>query len=166
MRAAYLAQDRPDISFATRELAKGMANPSNHHLQKLKRVARYLKHRPRLVQEFPYQKDIQWIEGWCDSDHAGCIRTRKSTSGGAVMIGKCSARHYAKGQGVIALSSGEAEYYGLVSVVAALLGSSSLAADWGIRLKPLAFMDATAGISIGSRRGPVSYTHLTLPTKA
>ena len=76
------------------------------------------------------------------------------------MMGKCSVRHYAKGQGVIALSSGEAEYHGLVSIVAALLGSSSLAADWGIRLKPLAFMDATAGISIGSRKGLGRLKHI------
>ena len=76
------------------------------------------------------------------------------------MIGSCSVKHYSKGQGVIALSSGEAEYYGLVSIIASLLGESSLAGDWGIFLRPVVFMDATAGIAIGSRRGLGRVKHI------
>ena len=76
------------------------------------------------------------------------------------MAGKCCLRHYAKGQGVIALSSGEAEFYGLVTCVAQALGDVALAKDWGIRLEPLVHMDATAGIAIGSRRGLGRVKHI------
>lgn len=49
MRAAYLAQDRPDLAYCVRELAKGMANPKEVHQVALKRLARYVRHRPRMV---------------------------------------------------------------------------------------------------------------------
>ena len=54
---------------------------------------------------------------------------------------------------MISLSSGEAEYYGLVSAAAEALGEASLLKDWGIKVGVQMYMDATAGISLGSRRG-------------
>ena len=48
MRANYLGQDRPDLQFACRELAKGMSQPQNHHWVALRRLARYLEYKPRL----------------------------------------------------------------------------------------------------------------------
>ena len=43
MRVIYLGQDRPDLQFACRELAKGMSQPQSHHWIALKRLARYLE---------------------------------------------------------------------------------------------------------------------------
>ena len=54
---------------------------------------------------------------------------------------------------MISLSSGEAEYYGLISAAAEALGEASLLKDWGIKVGVQIYMDATAGISLGSRRG-------------
>ena len=51
---------------------------------------------------------------WTDTDYAGCAKTRKSTSGGVIMIGGHMIKSWSSTQNVIALSSGEAEYYGLV----------------------------------------------------
>jgi hypothetical protein len=160
MRTAYLAQDRPDLQRTTRELAKGLARPTERHWEMLKRVGRYLLHAPRVIQEFKYQKEFRRAEGWADTDHAGCIRTRKSTSGGAVQLGKITTRTYSKGQAVIALSSGEAEYYGLVSCISNVLGEVAIAKDFGILLKGHVWMDATAGIAIGSRRGLGKVKHI------
>ena len=50
MRAAYLAQDRPDLQLATRSLAQGLQKPTTSHMLMLKRVARYLRYRPRMAQ--------------------------------------------------------------------------------------------------------------------
>ena len=55
MRAAYLAQDRPDLQVATRSLAQGLQRPTTSHMLMLKRVARYLRYRPRMAQFFPHQ---------------------------------------------------------------------------------------------------------------
>ena len=76
------------------------------------------------------------------------------------MVGKCMTKSYCRGQATIALSSGEAEYYGLVSVASEALGLSSLAKDYGVLLKIRIHMDATAGAAIGSRRGLGKVKHI------
>ena len=153
MRAAYLAQDRPDLQVATRSLAQGLQQPTVRHQLMLKRLARYLRYRPRMAQFFPHQTYINPFVMWTDSDHAGCIKTRKSVSGGVLMAGGCCIKTYSKGQGVVSLSTGEAEYYSLVSGASNLLGEVSTALDWGIKTTNEVNMDASAGISMGSRRG-------------
>ena len=51
MRAAYLSQDRPDLSYSTKELAREMQKPTERSMiNLLKRLGRYLKKRSRLVQ--------------------------------------------------------------------------------------------------------------------
>ena len=59
------------------------------------------------------------VRAYVDSDWAGCRKTRKSTSGGVLMLGTTAARGWSTKQAVIALSIGEAEYH------AALKGASS-----------------------------------------
>ena len=44
MRINYLAQDRPDIMFAAKELAKWMSKPSTLAWEMMKRCGRYLFH--------------------------------------------------------------------------------------------------------------------------
>ena len=60
---------------------------------------------------------------------------------------------HCKGQAVIALSSGEAEYYGHVSATSQMLGLQSILFDWGWKFGAYVLMDATAGIASGSQRG-------------
>ena len=61
--------------------------------------------------------------------------------------------YHSRGQAVISLSSGESEYYSLVSVASEALGHQSVPGDMGIPAGCKIHMDATAGISLGSRRG-------------
>ena len=51
-RANYLSADRIDIQYATKECCRGMAVPLVHHLSGLKRLARYLVGRPRMVWKY------------------------------------------------------------------------------------------------------------------
>ena len=160
MRLNYIAQDRTDLQRVVRELAKGMQKPTERHWGLLKRVARYLRFAPRVVQRIAYQDRIDKLGVYVDSDHAGCIRSRKSTTGAVVMLGKNQLRSLCRGQAVIALSSGEAEYYGLVTGMSEAIGEQSIALDWGIRLPIVMYMDATAGAAIGSRRGLGKVKHI------
>ena len=68
------------------------------------------------------------------------------------MLGNSTVSTYCKGQAVIALSSGEAEYYGLVSAASQTLGLQGILLDGGWNFNAHVWMDATAGIAIGSRR--------------
>ena len=60
------------------------------------------------------QRILTRLDVYSDSDHAGCIRTRKSTSGCVIMAGCNLLKSVCRGQAVVALSSGEAEFYALL----------------------------------------------------
>ena len=87
-RANYLAADRPDIQFAVKEICKKMSSPAGRDWNKLKRLAKYLVKHPRMIQKYDLQEPIDTVKVYSDSDWAGCRKTLKSTSGGAVMIGR------------------------------------------------------------------------------
>ncbi|CAE7260234.1 RE2 [Symbiodinium sp. KB8] len=71
MRAAFLAQDRPDIAEATKSLARHMKAPNEAAWADLKRLGRYLRGKPRLVYEYHPQRFQKDLTVYCDSDHAG-----------------------------------------------------------------------------------------------
>ena len=86
-RCNFLAQDRPDLQFAVKEVCRGMANPTEEDLHRLKRIGRYLKQSPRMVFYWPFQSPPQALQVYSDTDWAGCRVTRKSTQGGMVFYG-------------------------------------------------------------------------------
>ena len=47
-RANYLATDRPDCQYASKEICRWMQTPTELGLQALKRLAKYLAQQPRL----------------------------------------------------------------------------------------------------------------------
>ena len=78
--------DRADIQFAVKEICLPMANPTIGSWRQLKRLARCLKKWPRAVAKFHFQERSRVVDGCSDSNWAGCRRTARSTSGGALMI--------------------------------------------------------------------------------
>ena len=106
-----------------------------------------------MAQFFPHQSKLSPFVMWSDADHARCVKTQKSRSGGVLLAGGCCIKSYSKGQGVVSLSSGESGYYGLVSSASNVLGKFSTAKGWGLQPENEVYMDAGAGIAMGSRRG-------------
>ena len=90
-RANYLASDRADIQYATKECCRGMAAPQAHHMSGLKRLARYLVGRPRMIWKYPWQQPEE-VSTYSDSNWAGCKRTARSTSCGIVMRGNITSK--------------------------------------------------------------------------
>ena len=88
MTAAYLSLDRPELLVPVKEMTRGLSNPQQREVQVFKRIARYLKRVPRLAQKFEWQPQPNSIHVYSDSDYAGCRKTRTSTVGIAIMIGK------------------------------------------------------------------------------
>ena len=93
------------------------------------------------------------IDVYSDSDWAGCIRTRKSTSGGVMMLGNGVVKTWSSTQTTIAQSSGEAEYYALVRAAAEGLGMQSVMHDLGWKTRVRLWVDSSAAKSIASRIG-------------
>ena len=118
MRATYLAADRADLGHCVKNLAKKMQTPRECDMQRLKRLGRYLVGRPRLVFRYAFQS-ADTIDCYSDTDWAGCPKTRKSTSGGGILLGQHILKTYSSTQPTISLSSGEAEFYGVVNAAGA-----------------------------------------------
>jgi hypothetical protein len=158
-RANYLALDRPDISQATKELCRRMSAPRAADVRALARVARYLAGAGRVVYEYPWQSR-PGLRVYTDSDFAGCVATRLSTSGGAVMLGTHLLKHWASTQKRITLSSGEAELGAVVRGFSEALGIQSVARDLGVELQPEVHADSSAAIGICRRSGIGKVRHL------
>jgi hypothetical protein len=100
---------RPDIAFAVTALSRYNETPLQMHLTAAKRVLRYLKGTIELELHFgDNQQTI--LEGFTDSDWAGCKSQRKSTGGYVFFSHGGPISWQAKGQSVVALSTLEAEY--------------------------------------------------------
>ena len=110
--------------------------------------------------KFAYQRDVWAINCFTDADWAGDAGTRKSTSASSVCMGDHMCSSWSKTQTVIALSSGESEFYALSLCAARGLGFQSLLVDLGVHLKLRILTDATTGMAIASRRGLGKLRHI------
>ena len=91
------------------KLAKFASNPSNNHLQAIKRVFRCLKRTISLriiysLNQSPY------LQGYCDADYAGDVSTAKSTTGYIFILAGGPIIWKSKLQSIVAQSSTESEY--------------------------------------------------------
>jgi hypothetical protein len=159
-RANYLAQDRPDIQYAVKELTRRMSGPDSEDWVALKRLGRYLVGKPRIVLLYNNQSFQRCIDCWVDTDWAGCARTRRSTSGGGLRWGGHTLKTWSTTQASVALSSGEAEYYGLVKGSCQLLGLISLLHDFGVVVTGRIHTDSSAAKGIASRTGLGKTRHI------
>ena len=159
-RINYLSLDRADVAYAAKELCRDFAAPTNQSAEALRKVGRYLYHHPRLVYDYKYEEETTTLDCFVDTDFAGCLKTRRSTSGGVLMMGSHQLKHYATTQPTVALSSGEAELVGIVKGATVALGMQSCAADLGISLNINIYSDASAAIGICRRRGLGKIRHL------
>ena len=79
-RINYIAQDRADLSYASKELSRTMSKPVYGDVARLTRVIRCLSLHPRWVMIDLWQELVDEITVLTDSYWGGCLRTRKSTS--------------------------------------------------------------------------------------
>ena len=71
---------RPDICFAVGLLGRFQSNPGLQHWGAAKKVLRYLQGTKDYILTYKHTDNLQ-VVGYSDSDFAGCIDSRKSTSG-------------------------------------------------------------------------------------
>ncbi|KAL0303184.1 UNVERIFIED_CONTAM: Retrovirus-related Pol polyprotein from transposon TNT 1-94 [Sesamum radiatum] len=100
---------RPDITHSVSLLSRFMNEPSKTHFAAAKRVLRYLKSTKNQGVEFKKEENCKLI-GYTDSDWAGSIEDRKSTSGYIFCLGTNVISWSSRKQKSVALSSAEAEY--------------------------------------------------------
>ena len=137
-----------------------MSQPDSEDWVALKRLGRYLVGKPRVVLLYNNQSFQKYVDCWVDTDWAGCTRTRRSTSGGGIMWGGHTVKSWATTQASVALSSGEAEYYGLVKGACQMLGIVSLLNDFGVTVIGRIHTDSSAAKGIASRTGLGKTRHI------
>ena len=78
----YMSQDAPDLQFPIKDCSRSMATPKQGSWRGMKRVARYLLNREKVVWGYVWQEEVGKSYVITDSDWGGTSRERKSTSGG------------------------------------------------------------------------------------
>ncbi|GKA48611.1 retrovirus-related pol polyprotein from transposon TNT 1-94 [Tanacetum coccineum] len=105
----YLTSSRPDLVQAVCYCARYQARPTQKHLKEVKRIFKYLKGTINMGLWYPKDSGFE-LTAFSDADHAGCLDTRKSTSGGIQFLGDKLVSWMSKKQNCTAMSSAEAEY--------------------------------------------------------
>ncbi|GJY92120.1 hypothetical protein Tco_0507902 [Tanacetum coccineum] len=121
----YLTASRPDIVHATCYCARYQAKPTEKHLTAVKR-------------------------SFFDSDHAGCLDSRKSTSGGIQFLGGDKLVSWSsKKQDCTSMSSAEAEYVSLSVCCVQVLWLRTQLTDYGFHFDKIPmYCDSKATIAI------------------
>ena len=137
-----------------------MANPRNGDWQRLGRLGRYLKGKPRIHQLYEWQNGRMRLKIYSDADWAGCREIRRSTIGRCVMLGTHTIKGWSETQLLIALSSAESELYATLKVAAEGLGITAILSDLGVKVDGELWGDASAALGIINRTGSGQTRHI------
>ncbi|GJW31111.1 ribonuclease H-like domain-containing protein [Tanacetum coccineum] len=112
----YLTFTRPDISYAMQQVCLYMHDPREPYFTALKRILRYVRGTVAFGLQFHASFTAQ-LTAYTDADWAGCLVTRRSTSGYCVFLGDNLLSWSAKRHVTLSRFSAEAEYHGVANVV-------------------------------------------------
>jgi hypothetical protein len=117
----YLLATRPDLAYSVCLIARFMEKPTETHLIAAKRILRYIKGTGGLG--ILYKKGVsQILQGWTDSDYAGDVEDRKSTSGYVFTYGSSVVSWSSKKQPIVTLSTTKAEFVAAAAAACACQG--------------------------------------------
>lgn len=99
---------RPDIAHAVGAVSRFMTNPGKQHWEAVKWILRYL--RGTSDRCLCFRKGELRLQGFVDSDFAGEVDNRRSTTGYIFTVGTTAVSWVSQLQKIVALSTTEAEY--------------------------------------------------------
>jgi hypothetical protein len=107
----YLLATRPDLTYSVCLVARFMERPTEMHFAAIKRILRYLKGTLGYGVMYKHDAGMKFeLVGWSDSDYAGDLNDRKSTTGFVFMLGDSAISWSSKKQPIVTLSTTEAEF--------------------------------------------------------
>jgi hypothetical protein len=112
---------RPDIAYATHQVARFCEDPNAEHGEAIEHIAKYLRDtadqglifRPDISKSFDTYADADFVGNWHRMTASDDPSTAKSRSGYVIQYAGCPVAWASKLQTIIALSSCEAEYVSL-----------------------------------------------------
>ncbi|KAG8045869.1 hypothetical protein GUJ93_ZPchr0008g13357 [Zizania palustris] len=147
----YLINTRPDIAFAVSYVSRFMEEPHEDHLAAVKHILRYVAGTCKWGLWYGRKKkDEAELFGFSDSDLAGDVDNRKSTTGMIFFLADSPITWESSKQKVVALSSCEAEYIAAAaaSCQAVWLARVLSEIQGSISGKPLLRVDNKSAISL------------------
>nr|GFD15759.1 uncharacterized mitochondrial protein AtMg00810-like [Tanacetum cinerariifolium] len=127
----YLTASGPYIMHATSYCARYQEKPTEKHLTAVKRIFRYLKDTIHMGLWYPKDTGFE-LTAFLDSNHAGCLASRKSTSGGTQFLGVDKLVSWSsKKQDRTSMSSAKAEYVSLSACCFQVLWMRTQLTDYG-----------------------------------
>ena len=109
---------RPDVANASHRLRKFNDNPGPAHWRAAKRALQYLWRTKDVGITYGGMSGLcTKLSAWVDADFATCPNTRRSVSGGTVLLGRGAISRFSRLQKATATASSESEYVALAEVV-------------------------------------------------
>ena len=124
----YLTNTRPDLVQAVSVVSRFMSEPNKTHFAVAKRILRYVKGTKCYGLLYRSEGDSKLV-GYTDSDWAGCVDDRKSTTGYVFSVGTKTISCSSRKQKTVALSSAEAEYVASTSAACEAIWLKRILAD-------------------------------------
>ncbi|GKF23989.1 hypothetical protein Tco_0076311 [Tanacetum coccineum] len=154
----YLTASRPDIIHATCYCARYQAKPTEKHLIAVKQIFRYLKDSINIGLWYPKDTGFEQTT-FSDSDHTGCLDSRKSTSSGIQFLGGEKLVSWSsKKQDCTSMSSAKAEYVSLFACCTQVLWLRTQLTDYGFHFDKIpTYYDPKETIAISCN--PVQHSH-------
>lgn len=126
---------RPDISYSVNVLSRYCSEPRKAHWNFLKNIVRYLIGKEDYGLINKRGKEIS-LSCYTDSDHGGCIDTRRSTSGWIILLNSTPIIWKSSRQATTTTSTCESEFVSCSTASKDLLWVRNLLSELGINLKP------------------------------
>ncbi|GJX09152.1 retrovirus-related pol polyprotein from transposon TNT 1-94 [Tanacetum coccineum] len=145
----YLTASRPDIVHATCYCARYQAKLTEKHLTVVKQIFWYLNYTINMGLWYPKDTGFE-LTAFSDSDHAGCLDSRKSTSGGIQFLGGDKLVSWSsKKQDYTSVFFAEPEYVSLSACCAQVLWLRTQLTDYGFYFDKIPmYCDSKAAIAI------------------
>ena len=105
----YLTANRPNIVFSVGVCSRFQSNPKVSHLNTVKRIIKYVGGTCDYGLFYSKESNLS-LAGFSDSDWAGNVDDRKSTTGGCFYVGANLVAWMSKKQNSVSLSIAETEY--------------------------------------------------------
>lgn len=142
---------RPDLCFAIGYMSRFQDCCSDEHYHHLKRILRYVKGTVDLKLEYKRSDDIV-IKVYADADYANDIVDRKSTTGFLIKIFGNTILWNSRKQGIVSLSTCEAEYIAASSAATETIWFNKVLNDMQIPVpKPIVIYEDNAACIMVSR---------------
>lgn len=106
----YLVNTRPDLVYSVGYVSRFIEKPTTEHLTAVKRILRYIAGTQDYGCYYRRKEKDAHLVGFSNSDLAGDVDTRKSTTGVVYFLGENIITWQSQKQKVVALSSCEAGY--------------------------------------------------------